>query len=221
MLLGSLQEPTTSTGSQWLSNWQKGADIFNKVVTALAFAIGGGWAYFRFRKERTYESNLELAVSGEAVRKDGAIYLSITANAKNIGSSQIGVFHPFTAFRVLGCRAEADAEGAKAAEWTELDNWRLLEDQNLFEPGEPIVDTHLILVHGGEDWVALKLEVYVCASTPEANGLIEKLRAGGLEGLEEEEAKKLDNLDSWVATSIVNLVSERNNNSPDSENGRA
>lgn len=106
------------------------------------------WAYFRFRKERAHESNLELTVSGEAVRKDGVIHLRVTANVKNISLSKIAVFHPFSAFRVFGCKVEADAEGAKAAEWTDFDKWPLFADLDYLEPGEPAADTHLILVHG-------------------------------------------------------------------------
>lgn len=208
-LLSLSQEATASTDSWTLADAQRLTDIISKVITALAITIGGWWAYFRFRKERTYKSNLELTVSGEAVRKDGVIHLRITANAKNIGSSQIGVFHPFSAFRVLGCTVEAGAEGAKIAEWAIFDRWDLLADQNLLEPGEPAVDTHLILVHGGDECVALKLEVYVCASNDEASGLIEKLEEKGLEGLEEQEVKTLEKLDSWVTTSIVNLALRR------------
>lgn len=218
-LLGLLQEETTSTGSWTLADTQSLTDIISKTITAFAVVIGGVWAYFRFRKERTHESNLELTVSGEAVRKDGVIHLRVTVNAKNIGSSKIEIFHPFSAFRVLGCKVDADTEGANIAEWVDFDKWPLLADQEHLEPAEPIVDTHLILVYGGDEWAALKLEVYVCASNDEANKLIEKLEEKGLEGLEEAEVETLEKLDSWVTTSIANLASEGDNISADGRKG--
>ena len=190
LLLGLMffQETTTSTGSQALADTQRVVDIVSKIITSAAVVIGGIWAYYRFGKERPYEANLELTVSGEATRKDGTIYLRTVANATNIGSAKWGLFHPLTALRVLTCEHTTDVEKCKEVDWVHLETWRLFADQEHLEPNEPTVDAHLIQVLEEKEYAALKLEVYVTSSEKEAEGL--------------------ENMDSWVATSIINLVSD-------------
>jgi len=59
------------------------------IVQILAFIAGGYWAYFKFIKGRTFQESLTPAVSGRFVPLDGVIYLVVSVQIKNVGSSKI------------------------------------------------------------------------------------------------------------------------------------
>lgn len=189
LLLVLLQETTNSTGPEWLTNTQKGVDSVNKAVTAVAVFVGGVWAYYKFVKGRIFVSNIELAVSGTATIREGVIHLAAAASVKNIGASKLDVYHPLTVLRVLAPKATSDVRTAQEVEWTNLKTLRLFDDQDIFEPGELAGDEHLLLVPKHDEYTALRLEAIV-TSNDEKKGLEEK--------------------DSWVAVSIVNLAPEEN-----------
>lgn len=160
--LGLLQDATVPAAPQWLSNTQRGADVVQKVVTAGAIVVGGIWAYYKFVRGRIFVSNLELTITGEVTSKDDVINLVATAIVKNIGTGKLEVYHhPLTVMRVLAPRAVSSVRVSEVSEWVSIKTLRLFEDQTHFEPAEPAVDAHLVLVSKHEDYTALKLEVIV------------------------------------------------------------
>ncbi|HZM97829.1 MAG TPA: hypothetical protein VFB70_00485, partial [Pyrinomonadaceae bacterium] len=73
-------------------NWTKTNDFtnaFRNVTQGLAFIAGGIWAYFKFRKGRTFQESLVPLVSGRFAFIDGAAYLVVTTEVKNVGLSKI------------------------------------------------------------------------------------------------------------------------------------
>ena len=73
-------------------NWTKTkdfTDVFRNVTQGLAFIAGGIWAYFKFRKGRTFQESLVALVSGRFAFIDGAAYLVVTTEVKNVGLSKI------------------------------------------------------------------------------------------------------------------------------------
>lgn len=73
-------------------NWTKTKDFtdgFRNVTQGLAFIAGGIWAYFKFRKGRTFQESLVPLVSGKFVMIDGTAYLVATMEVRNVGLSKI------------------------------------------------------------------------------------------------------------------------------------
>src|SRR2546429_3204710 len=85
-------------------NWSKTKDVFDvlkNVATIIAFGAGAVWAYFNFFKGRTYRSRLEPKVSGKLISRNGANYLIVTAQLKNVGLSDVRIDQKGSALRVF------------------------------------------------------------------------------------------------------------------------
>ena len=59
------------------------------VVQAIAFLVGGIWAYYKFVKGRSFQESLSPIITGRFASIDGAIYLVISIQIKNAGSARI------------------------------------------------------------------------------------------------------------------------------------
>ena len=64
-------------------------DAFADVTQSAALIAGGVWAYFKFAKGRTFQDRLISSVSGKFVLIDGAVFLVVTTQIKNVGLSRI------------------------------------------------------------------------------------------------------------------------------------
>lgn len=140
----------------WLRNVQAGADVFQKLVTALAIAVGGIWAYFRFFKERTYASRLQPTISGTVARRDGIIYLRAATNVKNIGQSRVVLNHEYIGLRVL-------TRTAGASKWDLYRTEDVFTEQPHVESGVTIGEPVWVEMPE-KDKVALRLDLYVAES---------------------------------------------------------
>lgn len=140
----------------WLRNVQTGADIFQKLVTALAIPVGATWAYFRFFKERTYASRLQPTISGTVARRDGTIYLRAATNVKNIGQSRVVLDHEYIGLRVL-------TRTAGVGEWDLYRTEDVFKEQPHVESGVTIGEPVRVEMPEGEK-VALRLDLYVAES---------------------------------------------------------
>jgi len=59
------------------------------IVQTLAIIAGGGWAYFKFIKGRTFRESLVPAVSGRLVSIKSVVHLIVTVQIKNVGLSKV------------------------------------------------------------------------------------------------------------------------------------
>jgi hypothetical protein len=64
-------------------------DALNHVVQSLAIIAGGIWAYFKFRKSRTFQESLIPGVVGRFAAIDDRNYLIVNTQVKNVGSSRV------------------------------------------------------------------------------------------------------------------------------------
>lgn len=64
-------------------------DAFRNVTQGLAFIGGGIWAYFKFVKGRTFQESLTPIVTGKFASMDGAVFLVVSTQIKNVGLSKI------------------------------------------------------------------------------------------------------------------------------------
>lgn len=170
-----LQPDALSAASDW-------ALIAQRIAATIAIVIGGGWAYFKFIRGRTFRRRLELAVSGEIRRGQGIVYLLTNSSAKNIGLSKFEIDHEMSGLRVMTHASEAPVQEARLAEWQPVSTWPVFEGQELLEPGEPASEELLIEVPE-QDPLAFRLQLWVSSKQGE----------------------------SWEATAIVNLVSGDDN----------
>ena len=152
LLLGFIQE-TTQPVPLWIRETQTWADIFQKLVTALAIPIGAWWAYRRFFKERTHASRLQPTISGTVSRRDGTIYLRAVANVQNIGQTKVDLDHDHIGLRVLTREAGTD-------DWNLHSTESVFEEQDFLEPNEIIGEPVWVEILE-ERKVALRLDLYV------------------------------------------------------------
>ncbi len=159
---------------------QQLADVANKIALTVATIVGGYWVYDRFVRERVGESRLDLTVSAEAFFSDsaGAVYLSVTVGAENVGSEKVDLDHDYCALTVAThevgpaeevAGVEAGAEPADEAAWLPLDRvFFVLQEQEAIEPGSSFGDQLLVRLPGkapaseaGGGLVAARLDLVV------------------------------------------------------------
>lgn len=137
------------------------ADIVYHVVAAVALIVGGGWAYFKFIKGRTFQRRLQVVLEGNIEKSPGVMYLIVNSRAQNIGLRELNINAEESALSIFTLSARTDAvEEAARSGWELLGVWSVFEDQLLLEPDESIRDPQLLeLPEGG--FAALRLELVV------------------------------------------------------------
>jgi hypothetical protein len=139
------------------------ADIVYHLVAAVALIVGGGWAYLKYIRGRTYQRRLRVVLEGRVEQAPGVMYLIVYSLAHNIGLREVRINAEESALRIstLSTGAEVALEAGRA-QWELLGVWGVFEDQKLLEPDETVRDPQVIeLSEGG--FAALKLELFVWA----------------------------------------------------------
>lgn len=152
-------------------NWSKTKDVFDvlkNVATIIAFGAGAVWAYFNFFKGRTYRSRLEPKVSGKIISRNGAYYLIVTAQLKNIGLSDVKIDQKGSALRVFAYTFGQRPSKARSVEQSRLITLSVFEDHGWIEPGELIEDQRLIAIPDVEH-VALQIRLRLVSNRIEWN----------------------------------------------------
>ena len=62
-------------------------DVADKIIKALAVAVGAAWTWMHYHRSRTYAERLELRVTGSVFEKDG-LYLEAAIELKNLGAAR-------------------------------------------------------------------------------------------------------------------------------------
>ena len=144
-------------------NWTRTkefTDAFRNVTQGLAFIAGGIWAYFKFRKGRTFQESLVPLVSGRFAFIDGIAYLVVTTQVKNVGLSKIE-------FDKVGCALVVfEFTPERASEIHSVTDKRLTsldvfgEKNRRVEPNEVIEEQTLIAIPGSVQLAyRLKLDI--------------------------------------------------------------
>lgn len=152
-------------------NWSKTKDVFDvlkNAATIIAFGAGGVWAYFNFFKGRTYRSRLEPKVSGKIISRDGAYYLIVTAQLKNVGLSAVRIDQKGSALRVFAYTLGERPSKPRNVEESRLITLSIFEDHGWIEPGELIEDQRLIAIPDSEH-VALQIKLRLVSNKIEWN----------------------------------------------------
>ena len=129
-----------------LSKTKDVIDIVKDIATVIALGVGAIWAYFNFFKGRTYRPRLEPKVTGKLIKKNGASYLAVTAQLKNVGLSDVKINQEGSALRIFAYSITENLPEAQSVEQSRLITLSVFEDHGWIEPGELIEDQRLIAI---------------------------------------------------------------------------
>ena len=217
-------------------DWSKTKDVFDvlkNAATIIALGVGSVWAYFNFFKGRTYRSRLEPKVSGKIISRNGAYYLIVTAQLKNIGLSDVKIDQKGSALRVFAYTFAERPSKARSVEQFRLITLSVFEDHGWIEPGELIEDQRLIAIPDVEH-VALQIRLRLVSNGIEWNSAaiiepppiessadslrIEAKAPGFLEGKDSKllKDKKLINNGSTSTDDIANITTQKKEDTEES-----
>lgn len=149
-------------------------DVVYHLVAAVALIVGGGWAYFKFIKNRTFKPRLAVRVEGRVItgsegqdtRGSSAASatprLVVRCGAENVGLREVKIGEEGTALRIYfhGVESGGSGERATLADWQWLDSWPVFESRYSLEPDEP-VEEQLLIELPRKGFAALRLELVV------------------------------------------------------------
>jgi hypothetical protein len=131
--------------------WPDAAQGVGAIVQALAILVGGGWAYFKFIRGRTFAYRGELDIESSFVKGTDAVgALRVCVTFKNTGLSQIPLNENAKQVNVYTTSAES-WDPAKNVDWgAHLKLTPLFEEHDWIEAQEIVTDEVLVpvpLVH--------------------------------------------------------------------------
>jgi hypothetical protein len=166
-------------------NWSVTKDFtgsIQSVVQTFAFLVGGIWAYYKFVKGRSFQDSLSPAISGRLASIDGAVYLVISIQIKNAGSTKVDFNHKGSAVIVYEYTATSEAEIHTVAD-------KRLTAFDLFKPNEEYVEPNEVI----------ELRSFIAIPGPVQLGYRIEVEILSISGF------------TWTATSIVDKASMSDN----------
>jgi hypothetical protein len=141
----------------WLENMRVGADIFQKIATAVALVIGGIFAWYKFIRRGELDPRLQPTVIGKAAISDGTIYVVATVTILNTGVVEVGLSGGTAVLELYATKPEDDA-----FEYVDIAPVSVFEDHNHVQPGETLEDqVWFQLPHEGQVGIRLDLTVVI------------------------------------------------------------
>jgi hypothetical protein len=107
-------------------------------VQALAFLIGGVWAYYKFVKGRSFQDSLSPIISGRFVSIDASVYLVISVQIKNPGSTKVDFNREGSAIIVYEYAVTSEPEIHTVAD-------KRLTAFDVFKPNERYIEPNEII----------------------------------------------------------------------------
>lgn len=137
------------------------ASIIRDVVTAVALIIGGGFAYFKFLKGRTFRERLRITVDGKLEAASNLLLVNASVEAENISLREFRIARQGTIIRLFAHRFSQAPSQAREASWELVGAWRVFEDRDVLEPGESLQEPKLLeSPEGGFAALLIELTVY-------------------------------------------------------------
>lgn len=177
-ILGVFLDKCSLAGAQLLF------DALQKATATVAILGTAIWAYFRFVSGRTLKRRLECSIEGTATLDDSGdpatMSVVVTAGARNVGLTKVGLDRAKTGLRLLTQGAESlresrpgagPAAGPTAVRSSEyLAHWELLDTLPVFgavprlEPNQPAIDELLLVGIPAGGHRAVRLELWVAST---------------------------------------------------------
>ncbi|WP_047865406.1 hypothetical protein [Rubrobacter aplysinae] len=151
------------------------ASVARDVVTAVALIIGGGFAYFKFIRGRTFRPRLNLVLTSKVRREQGVLHVLMDCGARNIGARELRITAEGTAVRLLASSmvstqqdVEQSSQSSQSSQsgWDLIGVWQPVEAKTL-EPEEPLEESVLVTIPDGGQ-VALRIEFSVSIPSGES-----------------------------------------------------
>jgi len=120
-----LQEEAVSRVPLWLQVVREAGQAFQAWVTPFLLVAGGLFAYYRFRRSRTFHRRLKVEVAGRVERAtglsgaEGLLYLVVTTAVTNIGDPEVTVDDPLLVLESFDSPPET-ARPPWVAGWSDL-----------------------------------------------------------------------------------------------------
>lgn len=156
------------------------AQVVRDLVTAIALIIGGGFAYFKFVRGRTFTERLEASVDARLDSTRNLLLVNASAQATNIGLREFHLAREGTALRLFVHRLSEPGSEASEASWELVGSWRVFGEQEILEPGEALQEFKVIET-SATGFAAFKLELDVYSSSGR-NWLAQTVVSGDVAG---------------------------------------
>ncbi len=76
------------------------ADVVYHLVAAIALVVGGGWAYLKYIRGRTFVRRLDVRATGTVQKTARMIRLVVVVDASNVGLRALEISPPESGLRV-------------------------------------------------------------------------------------------------------------------------
>jgi len=119
-------------------------DTIDEAVKVAAVVVGGIWTYLNYRRGRTFQTRLELDLTGSIGEQGGAQFFLGECQAKNVGLSKIPVKSLGTGVSVFAVRLMARVSGGHRVVEEEVVVLPLFAKHGWIEPGETISEPVLV-----------------------------------------------------------------------------
>jgi hypothetical protein len=119
----------------WLESMRVGADIFQKIATAVVFVIGCIFAWYKFIRRGELDPRLQPTVVGKAAISDGTIYVVATVTILNTGVVEVDLSGDRAVLELYATKPEDDA-----FEYVDIAPVPVFEDHTGVQPGETLED---------------------------------------------------------------------------------
>lgn len=142
------------------------ADVASKAITSAAVLIGGGWAYIKFIRGRTFAYRAELHLHLDLVQLERSRLLQVTVTLTNTGLSRIALNERMKAIRIHAT-TNLDAQEIRPARWQRMLTTGCFEHHDWLEAQEAVTDELLYQLptnsHADPRQVAYQVEAIVGA----------------------------------------------------------
>jgi hypothetical protein len=149
------------------------------LAAAIAFLVGGVWAYYKFFRSRTFRPRLEGEISSEFIRREGALLANITLTLRNVGLTRLDIHQKGSGLRVLAYDGADPEYLFEDVPWERVQTLAVLQHHEWIEPSERVSD-RLLLYLGQGDAVAYKFDLRLVAGTKGSAAPAHRIIAIGL-----------------------------------------
>ena len=120
-------------------SWVEVAQGIESFATAGALVVGGAWAYGRFVHARKIWPQLGLQITGGHVDLPSGSGIRVRISVENRGSAVVRVDNANSGVAIFAGKAETTH-----FRWKDVSAFETLATHSLIEPGESIVEEHLV-----------------------------------------------------------------------------
>lgn len=138
--------------------------IYRLVATA-AIIVGGGWAYMKFVKGRTFRRRMKVSIEGQIEPGTDSVRLLVKPQAENVGLREVKISSEVTSIELHSAVLSSSEAVADEMRWDSVGVWQVFGEQELLEPGESVEDPLLLeITPGGYDAMKIELTVSIEAT---------------------------------------------------------